>query len=49
MKVLFGTFFFNGLSPYELWNIVPKETSNNAGTKSPKISSTWLDDALRVL
>ena len=46
-KQFFRWFVSNGLR-----NIIPKETSDNAGAKSPKIRNegiaTWLDDALRV-
>jgi len=35
-KHFFGWFVSNGLR-----NIIPKETSNNVGAKSPKINSKW--------
>ena len=35
----FSKHFFRWFAPNGLRNIVPKETSNNAGVKSPKISS----------
>ena len=35
----FFKYIFQWFVPDELWYIIPKETSNNAGTKSPKIST----------
>ena len=35
----FFKYFFRWFVPDELWYVIPKETSNNAATKSPKIST----------
>ena len=35
-----------GFVPDNLWDIIPKETSNNVKAKSPKICSKWVDEGL---
>ena len=39
MQKCFSKYIFRWFVPNEMQDIIPKETSNNAGAKSPKVGS----------